>query len=220
MPDATRENVEGRVESRREEILEAATRLFAALGYDNADTQRLADNLDVGKGTLYRYFPSKRELFLAAVDRAMGALYERIESDLQGIDEPFDRMACAIEAFLGHAEDHPELVELLIQERARFKDRVEPTYFEYRRRSVARWRELYRSLMEAGRLRPMPLDRITGVVSAALYGILFLGYFGGRAEAHIASAEDVMDILLFGILSETERCRFPAATETTRPAPD
>ena len=32
-------------------------------------TQALADRLGVGKGTIYRHFPSKRALFLAAADR-------------------------------------------------------------------------------------------------------------------------------------------------------
>ncbi|MGA2259581.1 MAG: helix-turn-helix domain-containing protein, partial [Thermoguttaceae bacterium] len=52
---------------RQEEILEKAVLLFAAHGYADTDTQFLANQLQVGKGTLYRYFPSKEELFLAAV---------------------------------------------------------------------------------------------------------------------------------------------------------
>src|SRR5213082_375345 len=58
-------------ESRREEILDAATELFAEHGFSDAVTQLLADKLGVGKGTIYRHFPSKRALFLAAADRVM-----------------------------------------------------------------------------------------------------------------------------------------------------
>ena len=46
---------------RREEILEKAIKLFAKHGYGGTDTQQLADELRVGKGTLYRYFPSKEQ---------------------------------------------------------------------------------------------------------------------------------------------------------------
>ena len=48
------------------EILETATELFAEQGFSDAVTQALAAKLQVGKGTIYRHFPSKRELFLAA----------------------------------------------------------------------------------------------------------------------------------------------------------
>ena len=53
------------MDARREEILDVATDLFAEFGYSEAVTKDLADRLQVGKGTIYRYFPSKRELFLA-----------------------------------------------------------------------------------------------------------------------------------------------------------
>ena len=58
---------------RREEILAAAIHLFAVHGYAGTDTQLLADKLQVGKGTLYRYFQSKEDLFLAAVDSISAA---------------------------------------------------------------------------------------------------------------------------------------------------
>ena len=47
--------------NRTEQILDAAARLFAKHGFADADTQLLADELGVGKGTIYRYFPSKKE---------------------------------------------------------------------------------------------------------------------------------------------------------------
>ena len=47
---------------RREEILETAARLFAERGFPGTDLQVGADVLGIGKGTLYRYFPSKSAL--------------------------------------------------------------------------------------------------------------------------------------------------------------
>src|SRR5437588_12026083 len=93
--------------SRQEEILDGAVRLFAEHGYANTDTQLLADDLGVGKGTLYRYFPSKQELFLAAVDRAMRQLRERIDGRIAGIDDPLDQIAEAIRTYLAFVADHP-----------------------------------------------------------------------------------------------------------------
>src|SRR6266446_10681580 len=83
-------------ERRREEILDAAARLFAERGYADTDTQVLIDDLGVGKGTLYRYFPSKRELFLAAADRVMRQLRERIDGRIKDIADPLEQIAEAI----------------------------------------------------------------------------------------------------------------------------
>jgi AcrR family transcriptional regulator len=124
---------------RCEEILDAAARLFAEHGFSRTDTQILADELGVGKGTLYRYFPSKRALFLAAVDRVMRQARARVDARIGDISDPLDRIAEAVRTFLGFCDEHPYFVELLIQERAHFKDRKKPTYFEHRETYVERW---------------------------------------------------------------------------------
>ncbi len=195
------------LEARREEILDAATEHFAAHGYSDAVTQALAERLGVGKGTLYRYFPSKRELFLAAADRVMRRLRERIDARLTGIDDPLERISQAIRSFLAFFAEHPELVELLIQERAHFKDRTKPTFFEHREKNVVRWHEHYRTLIAAGRVRDIPVERITDVVSDLLYGTIFTNYFSGPRKPTEDQARDILDILFEGILSDSERLR-------------
>lgn len=188
---------------RREEILDTATRLFAEHGFANADTQLLADELQVGKGTLYRNFPSKRALFLAAVDRVMRRLHECVDASITGVEDPLERIARAVEAYLDFFAQNPEYVELLIQERAQFKDRETPTYFAHRERFVERWRVLYRTLIAEGRVRDMPVERITDVMSAAVYGAMFLNYFSGRSGSFQTRVEDILDVVFHGILSKT-----------------
>jgi AcrR family transcriptional regulator len=208
--------------ARREEILEAATTLFAEQGYSDCLTQVLAERLQVGKGTIYRYFPSKRDLFLASADRVMRRLRAHIEERVEGIDEPFLRIQAGIRAFLSFFANHPELVELLVQERALFRDRKKPTYYEHREKNVARWRELYQSLMAAGQLRQMPIDRILDVITDLLYGTIFNNYFAGREKPLEDQVQDILDVLFRGILGDSERARLepgtsPAAASETGP---
>src|SRR6516162_6545128 len=158
--------------ARREEILETATELFAEHGFSDAVTQALAERLGVGKGTIYRHFPSKRELFLAAADRVMHKMQERIDARIAGIDDGLERITQGIPIFLAFFAEHPHYVELLIQERAFFKDRKRPTYFEYRERVIERWRQVWRGLIAQGRVREIPVEQITNVVSNVLYGIM------------------------------------------------
>jgi len=113
---------------RRAEILHAAAHVFAARGYPNTDLQVVADTLKIGKGTIYRYFPSKRDLFLASADRVMRRLRQRLDGAIADRDDPLEKVAVAIEAFLLFFDEHPGFAELLIQERALFKDRKKPTY--------------------------------------------------------------------------------------------
>src|SRR5581483_1927747 len=190
---------------REEQILETAMQLFAEHGYSDTDTQLLAEKLQVGKGTIYRYFPSKRELFLAAADRVMRLMRQSIDSRIEGIVAPFERLGVGIRAFLSFFADHPEYVELLIQERAQFKDRKKPTYFIHRETNIKRWQELYRSLIQAGRIRNMPVERITDVIGNLLYGTMFTNYFLGERPCVEKQANDILDVVFYGILSDAER---------------
>ena len=197
--------------ARKEEILQIATELFAEHGFSDAMTQVLADRLGVGKGTIYRYFPSKRELFLAAADRVMRKMQEEILASIVGVEDGLEQVSRAIMAFLSFFAAHPEYVELLIQERAQFKDRKRPTYFEHRDVNIVRWQKLYASLIAQGRVRDMPVERITNVVGNLIYGTMFTNYFIGQAKPVEEQAQEILDIVFRGILTESELARLESA---------
>ncbi len=186
---------------RRDEILATATRLFAAHGYRNLDVQRVADELGIGKGTVYRHFPTKQALFLAAVDRGMRRLTDRADTIRTEHPDPLDRMRAAIRAHLEFFAGNPDLVELFIQERAEFRDRQTPTYFVYRGRRMRMWKDLLHRLIAAGRIRRVPVERITLVVGDVLYGMMFTNYFAPRRRSPRRQADDIIDIVFHGILT-------------------
>ena len=55
--------------ARRENILDAAIAVFAQSGYREAATAAIARELGVSEPTIFRHFPTKRALYLAAIDR-------------------------------------------------------------------------------------------------------------------------------------------------------
>jgi AcrR family transcriptional regulator len=191
--------------SRKEEILSQAALLFAKHGYSETDTQLLAETIGVGKGTVYRYFPSKRELFLAAADRVMRMMRQRVDASVESIADPVGRITTGIRVFLAFFAEHPEFIELLIQERAQFKDRTKPTFMEHRAVNVERWRAIYRGLIAADRVRDIPVDRITDVIGNLLYGTIFTNYFSGQSKSVEVQAQDIIDVVFNGILTPREQ---------------
>jgi AcrR family transcriptional regulator len=57
------ETTNDKKQNRRQEILNAAARVFADRGYAAATCDEIAEQADVSKGTLYNYFKSKQDLF-------------------------------------------------------------------------------------------------------------------------------------------------------------
>jgi AcrR family transcriptional regulator len=52
---------------KRERLIESAAAVFSRVGFDRAAVEEIAQNADVAKGTVYLYFESKAELFLAVL---------------------------------------------------------------------------------------------------------------------------------------------------------
>lgn len=196
---------EGLGARRSAEILEAAIGFFARQGYLDADIQVLADSLKVGKGTIYRYFPSKETLFFATVDHGMNLLREAVDGAAATAASPLASIETAIRAYLEFFDAHPEIVELFIQERANFRDRPKPTYFVHKEAGMDKWHDLLRSLIRDGVMRDVPIERITEVISHLVYGTMFTNYFQGRTTPVSRQCDDILDVVFHGLLREGAR---------------
>lgn len=202
---------------RRTEILAHATRVFAERSYRHTDVEMIAAAAGVSKGTVYRYFPTKEDLFLSTVDDAMQRLQARVDAAMrnagdfdQGISHP---TYVGIEAHLSFFNENPEVVELLIQERAEFKDRAEPSFQVYLQRNRPAWKSMGDELRRQGRLRDIGSDAIHDFMVQLIYGTMFINYFRGSQTGIQEQARRMTDIVLWGILSETERAATAPATE-------
>lgn len=190
---------------RRDEILRGAIPHFAREGFDGADVDAIAAGLGCAKGTIYNYFKNKKDLFHHCVDFVMRGLLDAIDSAER--TDSIEDVERAIRAYLTYFHDHPQYVELLILERAVFRDRRKATYFDYRDVQIERWRALYERLMKAGVVRKMPVSRILDTVGDLLYGTIFTNYFAGRDKPLEGQIADVLDILLHGVLTPSEARR-------------
>jgi AcrR family transcriptional regulator len=68
--------------SKADKILDAAVSLFAAKPFHEVRLDDIAALAEVGKGTIYLYWASKEEVYLAIVRRGFATVLERLERDL------------------------------------------------------------------------------------------------------------------------------------------
>ena len=67
MVPTRKERTEEITRMRREQIIEAAFEVFSAKGFAGGTTAEIARTAGVAEGTIYNYFTSKRELFIAII---------------------------------------------------------------------------------------------------------------------------------------------------------
>jgi AcrR family transcriptional regulator len=114
---------------RKAQILDVAARVFATYGFANTQVQTIANHLGLGNGTIYRYFPTKDQLFLAAVDRGLKELTVEMDRVMEQPLDPVEQIGLVIRTYLGFFHRRPEMAELFIQERAAFPHHHRPLYF-------------------------------------------------------------------------------------------
>ncbi|MCC7422588.1 MAG: TetR/AcrR family transcriptional regulator [Planctomycetaceae bacterium] len=198
---------EERLAQREHEILDAAVRLFASRGYAETDMDSVAHELGLAKGTLYRYFPSKRDLFQAALNRGMAGLTEAVDERCAPVLDPVERMVQAIYAFLAYFETPPELADLFVQELGHFKDQARPAYFAHHEANCGPWKAMFEQLLADGRVRDIPAEDDHSPMLDLLFGTVLANRFTARKSSHRAQARAIVDLFFHGLLSDSERER-------------
>ena len=74
--------------------------MFAKHGFAATDVQWIADALGISKGTIYRYFPSKEKLFLAAVERGIRLMHEAITAARAAAADKIEELRAAVVALI------------------------------------------------------------------------------------------------------------------------
>ena len=88
-------------EERWSELIEVATDVFYAKGYDAASLQDIADRLGMLKGSLYYYIQSKEDLLYDVIKAVHEEGLANIESLAAGEGDPLERLRGVI---IGHIE--------------------------------------------------------------------------------------------------------------------
>lgn len=83
---------------RRAQLLDTAARVFAARGYAGATTAELAQAAGITEPIIYRHFKSKKELFIALVERTGEDTIHDWTESLKDLSEPAERLMRLISA--------------------------------------------------------------------------------------------------------------------------
>lgn len=97
---------------RREAILQVALAGFAGTAYDELTMDRVAAETGLAKGTLYLYFRSKEEVFLALCERELTQWFNALDAALQTRRAEMS-VNSLVELFAASFNDRPHLLRLL-----------------------------------------------------------------------------------------------------------
>jgi len=110
------DSVEARLSDNRKRILEAARALVSEGGWPEAQVGHVAASAGLATGSVYRYFPSKAELFVEVLSTVSQREVDVMEAIATGPEPAPERLHAAVSAFVKRAMRNRRLAYALIAE--------------------------------------------------------------------------------------------------------
>jgi len=91
-------------QERREQLVDIGAAMFAEKPYEDVYVEDIAARADVSRALMYRYFPTKRDLYIAILKRASGRFLARLSPDPQRplAEQLVDGLEVHIQSFVDH----------------------------------------------------------------------------------------------------------------------
>lgn len=109
-----------KTESKQEEILAAASKIFAVRQYHEVLCDEIAAEAGVGKGTIYRYFRTKEDLYFSTILHGYEAINESLASAVSSETGPEKRLERIARELLRYFWERRYFYTLLYRNEQRF----------------------------------------------------------------------------------------------------
>lgn len=193
-------------QDRRQQILDAAQKVFAARGFDGASIKDLAKAAKISPGLLYWYFKDKTDLLVSLmterIDAAVGALPEKVSFDAPP-DEFLRQFGCYY-ARLFEQPMNSALFKVMITNTQVFPAAVRQVQSSLISRIMGTVESYLQSQIAIGRLRPCNTEMVTRTFMGAIVAFLLLRHVLQNDRAQALPVEQVVggiaDVVLHGIL--------------------
>jgi len=103
-------------EWRHKEILEAARRIFASLGYAATNVEAIAKEAGMAKGTVYLYFKSKEEVFVAVFASDLECLTNKTIETMSAAKTFEERLTVFLNLYLPYLHHNQDFLRICIAE--------------------------------------------------------------------------------------------------------
>lgn len=192
------------INTRRNQILDAATKVFAAKGFHPTTIKDIAREASLADGTIYIYFENKPALLLGIMDRMTTSTLQSVDpSQLVGMDLPH---------FLRTYIQHPltvfeasnfELFKVVVSEILVNQDMRERYYQQLLAPTISMGEQVFRQWAEQNGMAPIHTKLLMHTVSSIIIGLIVQRIMGDiTLETEWDQLPEYLsDLLLNGIRS-------------------
>lgn len=150
---------------REEELFAAAEELLLEKGYGGFHFKELSERLNIGRSTLYEYYPNKEELICSYMLKVMQQIFDECNS--LSSNTPLQELKDILYVFMKRSQIHKiiQIIPMINQDVSPAVERGIQRLFEYHHQLYARVMRLVDEAKEQGEIR----DDIPSIIIARIF---------------------------------------------------
>jgi AcrR family transcriptional regulator len=188
-------------ERKRCSILDAARAVFSRKGYSETAVEDVAEEAHIAKGTLYLYFKSKEDLYLAALASDLRLLASESRREIEAAGNFREKLRVFLRIRLDYCKSRQDFLRIYLAEYGSMfiKAPQSPYLSQLLRENMRYLAKVIEEAIERGEIAPVPAGPLAASVYDISRGLMerrLLGWKEFRASDEI---EFTMDLLMSGI---------------------
>ncbi|WP_089609318.1 TetR/AcrR family transcriptional regulator [Dehalobacterium formicoaceticum] len=186
-------------QDKRLRIMQAAVRVFAQKGFHRAKMEEIARTADVGKGTVYEYFPSKERLFIEMIKIGKKYYQDRLMAQIKGVEGFSEKLKEVAYLHMIFFHEHRDMTQVMMQEYLQLGAEVHEEFAQFHEQEIRVIREIIAQGTDEGSFRPQETERTSLFFYGAVHAVSCRSISALGKNDLEKLAEEVTDLFLRGI---------------------
>jgi AcrR family transcriptional regulator len=191
-------------EFRTSGILEAARKVFATKGFNDATVDDIASAAGVAKGTVYLYYGSKRDIYFAALKFGIEQMYSMLQDELKKASTPADKLRTLIGVKLAYFDDNRDFFKIYYSELGNICLHPGTIDSEFKALYLQQAKVVEGILKEGARkkvIRPVRAEQAAFAISDVIRGVVTQRVLGWSKSKISQDVDFIFDLIWKGIAS-------------------
>jgi AcrR family transcriptional regulator len=201
-PAEPRTSKRGRQRNAKSRILRAALDEFSEKGFHAATIDSIAVRAGIAKGTVYRYFKTKHDLFNSLKDHTLSEFQEIARKDLEKEQDVVKIIDKVIRVYLSFFEQNSAFFKVIIQEHKDFGREFSEKFINELILALPGLKRRCWQASRRGRLKQMNYFTVFFGIVGFLNGVIQKWLHEGGEGSLLAEADTIKEVLFYGIVVE------------------
>jgi AcrR family transcriptional regulator len=194
---------------RRETIIEAARKLFQDKGYELTTVEEIAAMAELGKGTIYSYFKSKDEIYIAILESEFAVLEERMNEAIVNFTTAENALKNLYETFIQYNQERRGFIKAIFLQIEQQPSLKMTEIVRGLKEKSAQWSRSIACVLQKGidngEFEEFIVERMANTVIAIILGLIVQSEMG-QINEDLSSYRGTLFQLLLGGISRRQQC--------------